>query len=238
MSDTTTHPPAETPVEPAEPETDAPAPAEQGAEVEAKPPDPPKPSAGEKRFAIMSAKLARMEAELAEARQRFTSPPPDDGRQIDPATREMILLEAQRIRDAERAQEKINGFHEAGRAAYSDWAQRCDDLQKMGADRGLAELFVDMGGDGARVAAALHDDPAELERIAAIKGERGRAIALGKYAAALEDRPALPARTPSRAPPPSRPVTGTARVAFDESSATSEQLVRYYSAQAMKARGL
>jgi hypothetical protein len=84
------------------------------------------------------------------------------------------------------------------------------------------------------VAAALADDPAELQRIANIQSERGRAIALGKYAATVDDVPARAApATPqiTRAPAPIRPVTGRASPQFNEYTATADQLGDFYMKQ-------
>jgi hypothetical protein len=80
------------------------------------------------------------------------------------------------------------------------------------------------------VAAALADDPAELQRIASIQSERGRAIALGKFAAGVEGPPrAAAASAPvTRAPAPIRPVTGRASPVFNEYTADTQTLADYY----------
>ena len=69
-----------------------------------------------------------------------------------------------------RAEERLltRRFHEEGAAAFPDWKQRCDDLMKMGADAQIAKLLVDTPG-GVKIAAALAEDPAALERIANIQ---------------------------------------------------------------------
>ena len=136
-------------------------------------------------------------------------------------------------RDAEaRAEAKIAAkrFHEEGRAAYRDWGQRTQDLIDMGADPNMASLLIEMPG-GVRVAAALAEDPAELQRITSIQNERGRAIALGRYAASLEagdggnGHAAQPARQVTRAPAPIRPVTGRVSPQFNEYTANAQTLV-------------
>ena len=107
---------------------------------------------------------------------------------------------------------------------------------KMGADGGFAQLLVEMP-DGVKVAAALAADPAEVERIANLRSERARAVALGKYAATIEDTPpargnghshATPTPQMTRAPAPIRPVTGRANPQFNEYTASGEQLVDMY----------
>lgn len=129
-------------------------------------------------------------------------------------------------------------FHEEGNAQYRDWGQRTKDLMDMGADVGMGDLLIEMPG-GVRVAAALAEDPAELQRIVSIPSERGRAIALGKYAAALEDAAPQSARAApqiTRAPAPVRPVTGRAAPQFNEYTADGQALVDRYMRQDLEKR--
>lgn len=232
------------PAAPAETTTEAPAPAETGAaETGGDNPEQPKPSRADRRIAALSARLsageqerARLAAELdAYRRQANPAQPPQPPRpeDIPRLVEERVGQElTQRM-----AQERAQTFHEQGRAAFPDWADRCQSLMQMGADPQLAELLIETPG-GPKVAAALADDPEEMERIAGLKTERARAIALGRYAAGLEASPGrAPARPTSRAPEPIRPVgNGAARVTFNEQTATTQQLVDYYARQAMERR--
>lgn len=151
-------------------------------------------------------------------------------------TMRRIELEAE-----QRAEAKLlaRRFHEEGNAQYRDWNQKTKDLIDMGADPGMATLLIEMPG-GVRVAAALAEDPTELQRIVSIPSERGRAIALGKYAATLDsDAGAAPARsTPqvTRAPAPIRPVTGRAAPQFNEYTASGQDLVDRYMKQNLENR--
>ena len=147
-------------------------------------------------------------------------------------------------REAEaRAEAKIAArrFHEEGRAAYRDWGQRTQDLIDMGADPNMASLLIEMPG-GVRVAAALAEDPAELQRITSIQNERGRAIALGRYAASLEagdggnGHAAQPARQVTRAPAPIRPVTGRVNPQVNEYTMNAQQLVEKWTSEDLAAR--
>jgi len=223
--------------------TEATAPAETGAATETTvetttTEEQPRPSRADRRIAAMSARLAAQGAELEALRRTQTHSTPAVAGALPQTPEELqayVRTEAQKIATEERERERVVAFHEAGKAAHADWQQRCDSLQAMGADAGMARIMVEMGGEGARVAAALADDPEELERIAGIRSEHGRAIALGKYAATLPA--ARPPRTPvSRAPAPIRPVTGVANPVFNEFTATPEQLVEFYSKQAMDRR--
>jgi hypothetical protein len=145
--------------------------------------------------------------------------------------------ERAQIRIEVETQIRTERFHEQGQAAYGDWAQRCDDLVKMGADAGFAQLLVEMP-DGVKVAAALAGDPAELQRIANLRSERARAVALGKYAATVDaddsgTRAARPAPQVTRAPAPIRPVTGRASPQFNEYTADGNTLVDRYMQQTL-----
>lgn len=238
--------------EPAATDAEALAPADTGAATE----QPEHKPAGDeadpaaKRIARLTARFSQtarerdeLAARIAQLEAAQTAGTPDGDRAAE------IRAEAQRIVAAERTQERIAAFHEAGREAYPDWQDRCASLVAMGADAQMSQLLIEMK-DGPKVAAALHDDPDELERIAKLSTPTARAIALGVYAGRLETvgngshGPAgsggvLPSgRAVSRAPAPIRPVQGRAAPVFNEYTATTEQLTEYYAKQARIARGL
>lgn len=142
------------------------------------------------------------------------------------------MRERATIRAEVEQQIRTERFHEQGQSAYGDWKQRCDDLVAMGADAGMAALLVEMP-DGVKVAAALAGDPAEVQRIANLRSERARAVALGKYAATVDSddggtRATRPAPQVTRAPAPIRPVTGRAAPQFNEYTADGQTLVDRY----------
>ena len=238
MSETTETPiPGEGEPAPApQPAPDAPAP-----ETEPQTPDQEeeRKSRGDRRFAELTAKLsaaerqaAQREAELEYLRRVAQQVPHEDETPEQRAYRERAIM-----RSEVEAQIRTEAFHQQGQSAYADWRQRCDDLMKMGADPNFAQLLVEMpGGEGVRVAAALAADPSEVERIASLRTERARAVALGKYAATLDDAPAarpaaMPERPATRAPAPVRPVTGRAAPQFNEYTAGPQELVDRYMRQ-------
>ena len=105
---------------------------------------------------------------------------------------------------------------------------------------GFAALLVEMP-DGVKVAAALANDPDEVERIANLRTERARAVALGKYAATLDDHPAPrasngAAAAVTRAPAPIRPVTGRAAPTFNPYTADGQTLVDRWMKEDMEKR--
>lgn len=219
-------------------ETETTAPVETGAETET---ETPKPSRGERRIAVLSAKLsageqerARMAAELEQFRSRAN---PQQERPLTEADLPRVLEERVAAELSKRdAEAKIQSFYKAGGELYADFGDRCKSLVEMGADEPFAALLLEMP-DAARVVGALSDDPDEMERIAGLKTERARAIALGKYSAKLENAPPPAAKPVTRAPAPIRPIGGgSVKAVFNERTATPQQLMDYYSAQAMEAR--
>lgn len=169
----------------------------------------------------LAARLAQIEAQLRAGGQAQSDP------------QQLIQAEAQKLAEQQRLQDRINTFHSSGRDAYPDWQQRCADLQAMGADAQIASLLVEMQ-DGPKVAAALRDAPEELEHIAALRGERARAIALGQFAAKMEARPT---RNVSRAPAPPKPIQGRANPQYNTYQETdTNKLADYYAREDMEKR--
>lgn len=194
----------------------------------------------ERRFASMSARMGRLGRERDELAQRLAQlegqgnsggQPPQP---IDPQLQAAIDQRAAQMAEQGRTQERVATFHEAGKTAYPDWRQRCDDLQAMGADPQFAALLVEMDG-GHKIAAALRDAPEELEHIASLRGERARAIALGQFAARLE---AQPTRAVSKAPPPPQPISGRVAPQPGGPNWSADDWANYYSKQDLERRGL
>ena len=211
------------------PETDEPSPAKEAEEARRR-------DGGDRRFAELTARLSaaerreqQREQELEFYRRQAQQQAPQDE-----TPEQRYHRERAQIRAEVETQIRQETFHNQGRAAFPDWEQRCGDLIKMGADSNFAALLVEMP-EGVKVAAALAADPAEVERIANLRSERARAVALGKYAATIEDAPpargnghAPPPPQVTRAPAPIRPVTGRANPTFNEYTASGEQLADFY----------
>jgi hypothetical protein len=187
----------------------------------------------DRRFAELSARQAAMVRErdrLAAENEVLRRYVPQQ--QATPELQERAQIEA--AAEA-RAEAKLlqRRFHEEGNAQFADWGQKTKDLIDMGADSGVAQLLVNMPG-GVRVAAALADDPAAVQRIASIQTLEGRAVALGKYAAQIEDGAGRAVHTPrpvTSAPAPVRTVTGRASPQFNEYNADGQSLVDLYMKQ-------
>jgi hypothetical protein len=222
-----------------QPAPDTPAPAEAPEPTEGDEQPEPKPSRADRRFAELTAKLdalsrqnAQREEELAHWRRQAAQVPQADE---TPEQREFRVREE--IRGEERYRLQVERFRAEGSATYDNWQKLCDDVMEFGADAPLSRLIVEMP-EAVKVVAALADDPAAVQRISNIQSERGRAIALGKFAATIEDRPA-PARAPAavtRAPAPVRTVTGRAAPTFDPYRASGQELVERWSREAMESQ--
>lgn len=196
----------------------------------------------DRRIAQLRARLgaAEREREAQRAELEFYRRQAQQHAPAEETPEQRYQRERAQIRGEVEAQIRTETFHHQGASAYADWKQRCDDLVSMGADAGFAQLLVEMP-DGVKVAAALAGDPDAVERIANLRTERARAVALGKYAATVEDTaPAQRSngaeRQISRAPAPVRPVTGRANPQVNEYRLNAQQLVDKYSREAMEAR--
>jgi hypothetical protein len=216
----------------------APAPAPEGEPPEQTPEQAAEAkSRGDRRFAELTAKLSAREREFArvneenERLRRIAAQVPQQQQDNPEARYQQERAQIEAAAEA-RAEAKLlqRRFHEEGNAQYPDWPQKTRELIEMGADSGVAQLLVNMPG-GVRVAAALADDPAAVQRIASIQTLEGRAVALGKYAAQIEDGAGRAVHTPrpvTSAPPPIRTVTGRANPQFNEYAADGQTLVDKY----------
>ena len=150
------------------------------------------------RAAALERRLAELEARAGTANGQDPNGLPPDWANHPQVRAQIQALAAEEAR--------IEAFHRAAYAEFPDWDKRRKDLQEMGADGGIAQILVEMP-QGHRVAAALYDEPGELERIADLKTERARAIALGQFAARIEARRAVPpSPQPRRASSLSEPI--------------------------------
>jgi hypothetical protein len=248
MSDTETTAPqggGETP-EPAAPvitgSTEAPASVSSDAATEptTEPTEQPKPSRADRRIAALSARLSAGEAErarLAQLVERLQRGEQPQQPQPIPAEWQPVIEREVEARTAQRAaQQARDAFHAAGRAEHADWADKCQSLIDMGADARFAELLVETP-EGHKVAAALADEPEELERIARLQSDRARAVELGKFAARLESKPAPPRRAQvSKAPAPIRPVSGSVNAEANPYAMSPQEAVAYFSKLDMESR--
>jgi hypothetical protein len=251
MSDTETTAPQDGGAPASEPvitgSTEAPPPAETEAATETteQAEEQPRQRRGDRRLAVLAAQsraaqeqLARQSAELEDLRRRVGSTQPEQP-QIPPEWHPILDREVEARIAARTQQQAREAFHDAGKQmAPQEWATICKDLEDMGADAPLSWVLVEMGREGAKAAVALHENPEDLERIAALKTPTARAIALGKYAASLEATPAPPRRVAqvSRAPAPIRPVNGSVNPMPDPYTMNPQQAVEYYSKLDMDSR--
>jgi hypothetical protein len=232
VADPRREPPAQ-PDRPSEPNSD---PSEQPSEPGQEEQKPEDRGPLEKRLARLRTRLSEAERQRATLEQQLAQVRLSDPT-ADPERARQDNERVEQLYQQRMAQEHQNRFHDQGRAAYSDWGERCQSLIEMGAGPKFAEMLIETP-DGHRVAGALADDPEALEAILQMRSERAQAIALGKFAASLERAPAAPPSNISRAPPPIRPVNGGTRTGFNEYTADPNQLVDHYINLERKRRGL
>lgn len=132
-----------------------------------------------------------------------------------PDIRAMIEAEAAKMVAQREQQAKTANFFKNGRVAFSDFDQRCQTIDGLGAtDRPDFVQFVTEVPEGPKIVAALADDPDEASRILALPGPL-MSIELSKKAVAMANAPQR--STISRAPAPAKPLDGGAK-ASDELS--------------------
>jgi hypothetical protein len=202
MSETLTESPAET----AQPPVTTEAPVvtettETAPETTAEPEPAPKPKQGDRRFAIMTAKLKAEEtARQTAERERDAALALANAGKEQPTQREPdVETAAARLiaqREFEARRQALIG---AGTKEFSDWADKTDILHAMGATQNLAfmEAIVD-SENGPKIVAHLADDADALVALLA-KSPTAMATAIGR----LDAKMSAPApKKLSGAPPP------------------------------------
>jgi hypothetical protein len=223
MSETTTEAtpapestPAPEPAATAAPETEA---TTQEPELEAA----PKPKQGDRRFAIMTAKLKAEEVARAAAERRAEAAEAlaNAGKDTPPRRAETPDIEtaAARLVQQREFDARRQSVIAAGQKEFSDWAEKTDILHGLGATSNPAfmEALVELP-NAAKVVAHLADDADAVEALLR-KSPAAMAAALGRMDAEVS-RPAT--RALSSAPKPVTPVTTPAVVA--EPDAYDEKL--------------
>ena len=178
-------------------------------------PEPKKPQ-GDRRFAIMTAKLkaeetARLSAErerdaalaLANAHKDDTAPPKRD------APKDIEAAAAQLVQQRE-FNERCNAVDASGKAEFADWDAKKEVMSALGASTNTAFLeALTESRNAAKLFAHLADDADALVTLLG-KSPTAMAAAIGRMDAEMS-RPA--ARPVSAAPKPITPVTTPAVVA-------------------------
>jgi hypothetical protein len=197
------------PVEAPAPVVETPAPPEAEAPPEAAPAEAPKPSKADRRFALMTSRLAT-EAEARAAAERRAeaaeallnagkeTPAPPQGETVEQAATRLL---AQREYTNRQNALVESGFKEFGEAA---WKEKTDILYNLGAtgNNAFMQALVEVPG-AAKVVAHLADDADALVGLLG-KSPVAMATEIGRIAAEL-NRPAPPRL--SNAPRPAAPVT-------------------------------
>jgi len=161
--------------------------------------------------------------------------PPDDV---------VIQQRAEQLYRQRLYQERVNSTLSAGNKDYPDFTERCNVVASLGAGDNptFMEIVTDpmIVPDGHKVIASLADDPNEAARILALPPV-AMSAELARYAARV-DTPAKPngkaAPAVSKAPPPIKPLTGSAKASDEPSSDDSDdEWFRKRAAQRQQRRG-
>lgn len=131
-----------------------------------------------------------------------------------PTIQELVQMEAQRLREAEKFRDSVNTVMKDGHAKYDDFDTRCNFLADLGATENPAFMatIVDLEG-GHDIIAKLSEEPEEAQRIFALPPVK-LAAELGRMSAKLTTPAAAPKKETkpiSSAPPPIKTIDGSAK---------------------------
>jgi hypothetical protein len=152
----------------------------------------------------------RAEAEIAALK------PKEEGEQaapFDPKQFEQVIEQrAQALITQREAQRRTQGFIEAGNKEFgaSDFMEKCNEVAALGAGDSpeFMQIITDpeLVPDGHKLIAALAENPEETQHILSLPPMR-MAAALARFAATAK----VPEKPISKAPPPIKPIGGSAK---------------------------
>lgn len=175
-------------------------------------PVPQKKSAGDRRFATLTAKNAAMRAELETAKRELAAATAlaNVGKEPTPNPQGDVEAAAQRIVAQREAQSRLNAVIDKGQKEFSDWGPKTEVLASMGATDNAAfmEALLEMP-NATKIVAHLSDDVDTLNSLLG-KSPAAMAAAMGRLDAELGRAPVQPL---SNAPRPTKPITTPAVVA-------------------------
>lgn len=195
-------------------------------------PETPKPDPVEKRIARLTAKLSYAQQQIVDMSARISASTQQP--QGEPVKLDEAEVERRATAKAEERlfNDECNKVASRGEEEFDDFHPKISSLWEEigGFNKPLVEAALETG-DAHKVLYELASDPDEAERIGGLSPAR-----MGAALAKLANKPAPPPVAFSKAPKPIKPVSGSARVEFNEHTATAEQLVEHYSKQAMASR--
>ena len=115
--------------------------------------------------------------------------------------------------DRREGKARVDTFQAAGMAEYSDWNDRCDQIADMGGaeNKAFMRAITAIPG-GHKIVADLAENPVEAARILALPDiEMTIALVGMRQRSASEATRTATVAAVSKAPPPIKPITATAR---------------------------
>lgn len=171
----------------------------------------PKKSAGDRRFATLTAKNAAMRAELETAKRELAAATAlaNVGKEPTPNPQGDVEAAAQRLVAQREAQSRLNAVIDKGQKEFADWGPKTEVLASMGATDNAAfmEALLEMP-NATKIVAHLSDDVDTLNSLLG-KSPAAMAAAMGRLDAELGRAPVQPL---SNAPRPTKPITTPAVV--------------------------
>ena len=214
-------------------------------EAAAKPPeadpDPAKPSAMDelketiKRMAFDGREAKRQAAQYREQLDRLTPKPEPGAAPSDTELERMVNERAEAILQRRDGDDRTSKWQAAGTAEYPDWNDKCNALADMGAADNKAFIHaVTAVPNGHRVVAELYENPDQMLKLLRMQPIE-MAIALAGMGSRLSSAAPATASTPtpmanpvSRAPPPIRPITATARAEASPEKMSESEYQAYW----------
>ena len=167
-----------------------------------------------KRMAFDMREARRQAAHYKEQLERITPKPEPGAAPTATDMDRMITERAEALIQSREGAARTESWQAAGTAEYPDWTERCNQLADLGAGDNKAFLHaVTAIPNGHKLVSELSENPAEAIRVLRLPPiEMAIALAgMGQRLSGGSAPAATPAAPVSRAPPPIKPITATAR---------------------------
>lgn len=202
-------------------------------EDDQKPAEPLKPDPRDRAIRQLAFEAREAKRQAAEARHALEQAVPrDPTAPPSQADLERIIEErvAQAI-DLRDQQAKSEAWIAKGNVEYPDFTERCNALAAMGAGSNPAFMAsIAKLPDGQKLIAELSTNAGEADRILRMQPV-DMAVELAMMSQRIASNPTPPPRPTTQAPPPIRPITGSARAEPDPSKMDGDEYLAYFRKQ-------
>ena len=214
------------------------APAEQAAKpADDKPaPDPEKTKQDRAiRQAAYEAREAKRQVAFYREELKRLQPAADPNAPPTPADMDRIVNErAEQLVRQREEQTRSSAWIAAGQSEFSDFDERCNQLADMGAAESRPFLAaIGKVPNGHKVIAKLAAEPSEAVRILALSPV-DMAVELTLMSKDIAATPAAAPKPTTQAPPPIKPIGGSARAVVDPSEMSGDEFLKHYNAERVK----